>query len=36
VRLIRREIACLRTLINERKNVKKTGHADNENTTRKA
>ena len=36
VRLIRREIACLRTLINERKNVKKTGHADNENTTHKA
>ena len=36
VRLIRREIACLRTLINEKKNVKKTGNADNGNTTRKA
>ena len=36
VRMIRREIACLRTLINEKKNVKKTGNADNGNTTRKA
>ena len=36
VRMIRREIACLRTLINEKTNVKKTGNADNGNTTRKA
>jgi len=36
VRLIRREIARLRTLINEKKNVKETGNADNGNTTRKA
>ena len=36
VRLIRREIARLRTLINEKKNVKETGKADNGNTTRKA
>lgn len=36
VRLIRREIARLRTLINEKKNVKETGNADNGNITRKA
>lgn len=36
VRLVRREIARLRTLINEKKNVNKTGNADNGNTTRKA
>jgi len=36
VRLVRREIARLRTLINEKQNVKETGHADNGNTTRKA
>ena len=36
VRLVRREIARLRTLINEKQNVKETGNADNGNTTRKA
>ena len=36
VRLIRREIARLRTLINEKKNVKETGKAGHGNTTRKA
>ena len=36
VRFVRREIARLRTLINEKKNVKQTGNADNGNTTRKA
>ena len=36
MRLIRREIARLRTLINEKQNVNETGHADNANTTRKA
>ena len=36
VRLIRREIARLRTLINEKKNVKETGNASHGNTTRKA
>ena len=36
VRKIRREIACLRTLINEKKNVKETGNAGHGNTTRKA
>ena len=36
VRMMRREIARLRTMINEKKNVKKTGNADNGNTTRKA
>jgi len=36
MRLIRREIACLRTLINEKNNVKETGHVDHGNTTRKA
>ena len=35
-RMVRREIARLRTLINEKKNVKETGKADNGNTTRKA
>ena len=35
-RMIRREIARLQTLINEKKNVKQTGNADNGNTTRKA
>ena len=35
-RLIRREIARLRTLINEKQNVNETGNADNGNTTRKA
>jgi len=36
MRLIRREIACLRTLINEKNNVKETGHASHGNTARKA
>jgi large subunit ribosomal protein L29 len=36
VRLVRREIARLRTLINEKKNVKETGNASHGNTTRKA
>jgi len=36
VRMIRREIACLRTLINEKTNVKETGNAGYGNTTRKA
>ena len=36
MRMIRREIARLRTLINEKKNVKKTGNADHGNTTRQA
>jgi len=36
VRLIRREIARLRTLVNEKKNVKETGKAGHGNTTRKA
>jgi len=36
VRLIRREIARLRTLINEKKSVKETGNASHGNTTRKA
>ena len=36
VRLIRRELARLRTLINEKKNVKETGKAGHGNTTRKA
>ena len=36
VRLIRREIARLRTLINEKTNVKETGNAGHGNTTRKA
>ena len=36
VRMIRREIARLRTLINEKKNVKETGNAGHGNTTRKA
>jgi len=34
-RLIRREIARLRTLINEKQNVKETAHAGHGNTTRK-
>ena len=36
VRLIRREIARLQTLINEKKNVKEKGNAGHGNTTRKA
>ena len=36
VRLIRREIARLRTLINEKQKVKETGHAGHGNTTRKS
>jgi len=36
VRQIRREIARLRTLVNEKKNVKETGKAGHGNTTRKA
>ncbi|MCG2660464.1 MAG: 50S ribosomal protein L29 [Kiritimatiellae bacterium] len=36
VRIVRREIARLRTLINEKKNVKETGNAGHGNTTRKA
>ena len=36
VRLVRREIARLRTLINAKLNVKETGNADHGNTTRKA
>ena len=36
VRMVRREIARLRTLINEKTNVKQTGNADNGNTTRQA
>jgi len=35
VRLIRREIARLRTLINEKQNMKETVHAGHGNTTRK-
>ena len=35
VRLIRREIARLRTLINEKQNMKETEHAGHGNTTRK-
>jgi large subunit ribosomal protein L29 len=36
IRMVRREIARLRTLINEKTNVKETGNADHGNTTRKA
>ena len=36
MRLVRREIARLRTLINEKQNVKETGKAGHGNTTRKA
>ncbi len=36
MRFVRREIARLRTLINEKKNVKETGNADHGNITRKA
>ncbi|MDP2989717.1 MAG: 50S ribosomal protein L29 [Kiritimatiellota bacterium] len=36
VRMIRREIARLRTMINEKMNVKETGNAGHGNTTRKA
>lgn len=36
VRLIRHEIARLRTLINEKKNEKETGKVGHGNTTRKA
>ena len=35
VRLVRREIARLRTLIKEKQNVKETVHAGHGNTTRK-
>jgi len=36
VRMVRREVARLRTLINEKKNVKETGNAGHGNITRKA
>ncbi|MFA5043895.1 MAG: 50S ribosomal protein L29 [Kiritimatiellia bacterium] len=36
IRMVRREIARLRTLINEKKNVKETGNAGHGNITRKA
>ncbi|MDD5677822.1 MAG: 50S ribosomal protein L29 [Kiritimatiellae bacterium] len=36
MRLVRREIARLRTLIKEKTNVKETGNAGNGNNTRKA
>lgn len=36
IRIVRREIARLRTLINEKKNVKETGNAGHGNNTRKA
>ena len=36
MRMIRREIARLRTLVNEKKNVNETGNAGHGNITRKA